>query len=106
MKPEETKPNTLPKAPGGVTERTSMSRDGLTMPANKPDSELIVISTAAEWPMMPISSVAIPAKAKDSAATVTWRVVREARKPPTSTPTAFIDKSPVSATFASVSGVP
>ena len=36
LKPLVTKPNTLPKAPGGVTSRTIMSRDGITMPVHKP----------------------------------------------------------------------
>ena len=38
LKPVVTKPNTLPLAPGGVTARTIMSRDGATTPEKKPAS--------------------------------------------------------------------
>ena len=47
LKPVVTKPNTLPLAPGGVTARTIMSRDGATTPENKPASAKRLAVTAS-----------------------------------------------------------
>ena len=76
------------------------------MPTNSPDSDIISTSAHEEKPIRPTSAVKMPASARLRAATVAWRVVRDASTPPTSTPSAPISSSPVSATFASASEVP
>ena len=40
LNPVVTKPNTLPKEPGGVTSRTIMSRDGMMMPEKSPIKDI------------------------------------------------------------------
>ena len=47
LNPVVTKPNTRPNAPGGVTARTIMSRDGCSTPLKKPDNPNRPIKAAA-----------------------------------------------------------
>ena len=46
LKPVETKPNTFPNEPTGVTARTIMSRDGWMMPFRRPPSDMTKIRMA------------------------------------------------------------
>ena len=68
-KPVVTKPNTLPNEPGGVTERTIMSRDGIVMPLAKPLSDTIRTSNSAPGSTKPMSVLTAPVTSNPPAVT-------------------------------------
>jgi len=47
LNPVVTKPNTLPKEPGGVIARTIMSREGMMTPEKSPIRDIIPINATA-----------------------------------------------------------
>lgn len=69
LKPLDTKPNTLPMEPGGVTERTSMSRLGMMIPWATPCATISVISSHSGSATLPITSTASAVNRKQVAAT-------------------------------------
>ena len=100
LKPLVTKPNTLPYAPGGVTWRTIMSRDGINAPVMKPDSDITMISSTTPRSMLAIRMQASAVISMLVAATSACRSVRAAIQPPTSTPIAPSARLLVSAVLA------
>src|SRR5262249_42506162 len=105
-KPVVTKPNTLPNEPGGVTERTIISRDGMVMPLAKPLSDAIRTSSSAPGSTNAMNVLAVPVTTNPAHATRLCRVVRPASVPPSKTPMALMVRSPVSAVLASGGGGP
>jgi hypothetical protein len=69
LKPVETKPNTLPNEPGGVTARTIMSRDGWIMPFSRPPSDITKTSSVLGMSTQPIRMAMAEVKAKPTSAT-------------------------------------
>ena len=70
LNPVVTKPNTLPLAPGGVTARTIMSRDGATRPEKKPASANSPAVTTSGGSSCGISGR--DQRDQDEAAATTW----------------------------------
>ena len=106
LKPVVTKPNTLPKEPGGVASRTIMSRGGMITPEKKPAIDITRTSATAPRSISPIITVNTAIAASPSAVTVPWRLMRLTTKPPASTPIADSSRLPVSAALAVAIGVP